>query len=535
MRRQWYSRMLGVVLVFVVALCFHAEPTFADIGMRKLLPADGAAGDHFGISSVTDGELLVIGSYLDDHGGLTDAGAAYLFGRSQGGVNGWGQVKKLVVSDPISGHSFGYGMSLNSDTLGIGAAYDADSYTGQSAVYIFYRNQGGADNWGQKKKVHCSDPELGDRFGVSIDVDGDLMAVGAHSPNSTPTSPGKAYLFSRNQGGADQWGQIKKLSATGLSNGDAFGVSVALDGDTLAVGAQLHDPSESVLGAVYVFQQNAGGSGNWGQVKKITADDSSFEGGLFGHAVELSGDYLFVGARADANDENSGVVYVFKRDLGGENNWGKLKKILAPDAAPHDDFGIAMDYSGGMLVVGAPLADTGGVNNAGVAYYFGQHEGGTENWGFLRKVVSCDKAASDSFGASVAIAADTIAIGAYNNDDAGNNSGSAYVIDSLACEGDLDVDGDVDATDLAVLLGAWGACQCCVEDLNNDGTVDASDNSILLGAWGDCDPGLLRGSATPEELQAELALATFEDLLDYLGSLSFSDLYDLLASFFGFE
>ncbi len=54
------------------------------------------------------------------------------------------------------------------------------------------------------------------------------------------------------------------------------------------------------------------------------------------------------------------------------------------------------------------------------------------------------------------------------------------------CPQDLDGDGTVGASDLAMLLGSWGACPGCPADFDDDGFVNAADLAVLLGNWGPC-------------------------------------------------
>ena len=75
---------------------------------------------------------------------------------------------------------------------------------------------------------------------------------------------------------------------------------------------------------------------------------------------------------------------------------------------------------------------------------------------------------------------------------AGACTGASLAGAASPCPGDLDGSGVVDGTDLAILLGAWGACPAkgpCPADLTGDGEVDGADLSIMLGAWGACASG----------------------------------------------
>ncbi len=136
--------------------------------------------------------------------------------------------------------------------------------------------------------------------------------------------------------------EVRKLTASDAQTFDLFGVSVAVAGDTAIVGAYLEDTGGSDTGAAYVFQRDQGGPGNWGEVTKLTASDAQ-DGDLFGWSVAVSGDTAVVGAfREDAGGDffsNFGAAYVFERNQDGPNNWGEVKKLTASDAQDVDQFG----------------------------------------------------------------------------------------------------------------------------------------------------------------------------------------------------
>jgi hypothetical protein len=360
-----------------------------------------------------------------------------VFGRNQGGADNWGQVKKLTASDGTATDIFGRSISISGDTLVVGAVGDDDAGLNSGSAYVFGRNQGGADNWGQVKKLTASDAAAGDSFGSSVSVSGDTVVASAVADDTAAgADAGSAYVFARNQGGADNWGQVKKLTASDAAALDDFGRSVSISVDTVVVGSRLDDDAGSASGSAYVFARNQGGTDNWGQVKKLTASDAS-NGDWFGHAVSISGDTVVVGAdmTGDVMHLASGSAYVFERNHGGANNWGQAQKLNAADAAADDEFGRSVSISGDVIVVGAQNDDTQLVTDHGSAYVFERNLGGANNWGEVEKLSAPDAAAGDQFGFSVSISGETVVTGAQLDDTpAGSNSGSAYVFD-LACAG----------------------------------------------------------------------------------------------------
>ena len=275
-------------------------------------------------------------------------------------------------------------------------------------------------------KLTASDATAGDIFGTSASVSGDTVVVGAPQDNDAGSDSGSAYVFERDQGGADNWGEVTKLTASDAAANDFFGFSVSVSGDTVVVGALNNAAAGNAAGSAYVFERDQGGADNWGEVTQLTASDAAI-GDEFGVSVSVSGDTLVVGAfAADGVGSDSGSAYVFERGLGGPDNWGEVTKLTASDAADGDIFGARVSVNGDSLVVGAPQDDDAG-GDSGSAYVFLRDLGGPDAWGELADLTASDGAAGDRFGISVSVSGDTLVVGADQDDDAGGNSGSAYV------------------------------------------------------------------------------------------------------------
>jgi hypothetical protein len=273
--------------------------------VKKLTAGDAAVADEFGRSVGISGDAVVVGASNKDSG----TGAAYIFGRTQGGVGNWGQVKKLTAGDGTTFDTFGISVGISGDTVVVGAVmFGGEGAARPGAAYVFGRTQGGADNWGQVKKLTAGDAAPGDQFGWSVGISGDTVVVGARAKAGTPVvgqSAGAAYIFGRNQGGPDNWGQVQKLTASDAAQNDGFGNSVGIGGDTVVVGAIGRNSS---TGAAYIFGRNHGGADNWGQVQILTAGDAT-TGDTFGNSVGISGGTVVVGA--GNKDSNTGAVYIF--------------------------------------------------------------------------------------------------------------------------------------------------------------------------------------------------------------------------------
>lgn len=169
-------------------------------------------------------------------------------------ADNWGLVRNLQVDDVAAGDWFGHAVAISGDTFVVGAPLD-DSGTG--SAYVFERNHDWNDGWGQVQKLTADDTAGGDWFGWSVGISGDAMVVGAPYDDDDGSGSGSAYLFKRNEGGADNWGQVEKLTAADAAEGDVFGWSVGISGNVVVIGAPYDDDVGDGSGSTYVFRWTA--------------------------------------------------------------------------------------------------------------------------------------------------------------------------------------------------------------------------------------------------------------------------------------
>ena len=149
-------------------------------------------------------------------------------------------------------------------------------------------------------------------FGSTIALYENYLAVGDQWDEGNGEDSGAAYIFHYLEGGIGNWGQVKKVSGSDVVYGDLFGGSISLFGDYLVAGSFDDDKGES-SGAAYIFHQDEGGADNWGQVKKIIpsygeSDDYFGRAAIFGH-------HIMVGSPGDDDQNtNAGAVYYYKRE-----------------------------------------------------------------------------------------------------------------------------------------------------------------------------------------------------------------------------
>jgi hypothetical protein len=376
--------------------------------VQKLTAGDASAGHRFGKSVALNEDTVVVGS----HAGL---GAAYVFERNQGGVENWGEEQKLTASDAGAWDRFGTSVAISGDTVVVGAWGDEDHVV---SAYIFARNYDpgdpgtpSADKWGEVQKLTASDAVAGDYFGYSVSISGDTVVVGAYGDDDGGNTSGSAYVFERNQGGADNWGQVDKLTAGDAAADDRFGYSVAISDNTVVAGAYGDDDGGSASGSAYVFARRGA---TWPQQAKPTAGDAA-AGDNFGTSVAISGDAFIAGA---PGNDDSGSTYLFYRNQDGADQWGQARKRHNSLLPAHAEFGTSVAIDVDAAVVGTYYADK--------AYVFERNSSGADQWGHMKTL----SGGSDSeFGKSVSISGDTIIVGAPKDNVACDNCGAAYVFE----------------------------------------------------------------------------------------------------------
>ena len=371
----------------------------------KMVASDAAADDKFGSSVAIDGDTVVIGAYNAGTGG-----AVYVYRASDGA-----ELAKLIASDAAATDNFGRSVAIDGDTVVVGALGDDDGGSSSGSVYVFEKSIWGT--YSQVAKLTAADAAAYDRFGSSVAIDGNTIVVGASFDDDAGSASGSVYVFEKSWLGST-YGQVAKLTASDSSSSDVFGISVAIDGGTIVVGARGHDYYD--YGAAYVFRTTDGWTTH--TEFKLTAADAG-EDDHFGCSVAIDGNTVVVGAYDDINDAASqwSSAHVFRTDDGGATYVEVAK--LTPEAE-YDGFGVSVAISGETVVVGAYRKEA----HRGAAYVYRPSDDGA-TYSQVAKLVPADAANIDKVGWSVAIDGGTVVVGAPEDDDGGSESGSAYVFE----------------------------------------------------------------------------------------------------------
>ena len=329
--------------------------------IAELTAADGAATDFFGQSVSISGNRIVVGApgYDDEASGNLDTGAAYVFRIDN---MTWTEVAKLTALDAAKYDSFGVSVSVSGDTIVVGSPAKGNLDSG--AAYVFTFN---GSLWEQVAKLPDVATDFSN-FGQSVSISGDTIVVGAPRDvaHETIFYAGAAYVFKQDSTG---WVQVQKMTASAddAAMWDGFGYSVSVSGNTIVVGAPWDEDS---TGAAHVFALHGA---LWEPVAKFPLEGVA-DYSCFGQSVAVNGDTIVVGAFNDNvtdGPSGTGAVYLFRP----EGTAWVVEKVISSDAAGGDGFGYSVSVDGGTVIVGAPWEDDGSgegsqVMGAGAAYIY---------------------------------------------------------------------------------------------------------------------------------------------------------------------
>lgn len=419
MLRSTRSWMCGVGVAVLAATAAAGEE-------QKLVAADAAPTDEFGTALAISGDTAVVGA--PSAGPPGDAGVAYVFDKGPGG---WAQVARLQHSGAVDDDAFGMAVAIDGDVIVVGApGVETGALLNTGAAFVFVRPAGGWTDMTETARLSTDQIDRNDRLGDSVAISGDTIVVGSSydQHGSHPTfGKGSAYVYVRPGGGWTGMTQTAWLTASNGRGSDAFGSAVAIDDDTVVVGATWgdHQPfSES--GTAYVFDRPSGGWQDMQESFLLAAGDAN-QADRYGRTVSISGDTILVGA--PWNDDacvdydlcQSGSAYVYVRQGSG---WVEQAKLLASNAARNDWFGWSVDVDGDVAVIGSVLSDDG-VTTSGTAYLF-ERDGTT--WTERTRMFPGDAGSYDRFGSAVAVDGVRALVGAHHQHSQGiQRSGSAYL------------------------------------------------------------------------------------------------------------
>ena len=443
-----------------------------------LFASDGANGDQFGSAVAIDGSYAVVGA--------PGGGSAYIY---EYNGSSWLEAYQLFPTGASAANHTGNSVDIFGNTAVIGS-YGAAGTVGSASV--FQRDGGGS--WNEIAVLAPSDGAAIDaRYGWDVAIDGDTIVVGAGWSSKTYTKGGDAYIYNRDLGGTDNWGELQKIPSQAAAYA-RFGYSVDVDDTegTIVVGTQNWN------GGTWIFYRD--GSGNY----PLGPEDFTMIAPNWGDqpvAVSIDGNRIALGNYNRST--NVGQAGIWDR---GED-WVQVASLVSPDYGAADRFGfdIAVEGDGetGKVIIGAPWADTGGLADSGAGYVFERVTGGY--WTNTDTLTTTGRSAGDATGTSVGISEDVVILGGPYFDSGTTDVGAAHIYGTptttVPWPGDFDEDGDVDVSDLGILATNYGTTSGAtwgMGDATGDGAVDVSDLGILATEYGHGTSFSTASSAVPE-------------------------------------
>ncbi|MBX3389485.1 MAG: hypothetical protein KF691_08525 [Phycisphaeraceae bacterium] len=392
-----------------VALYSRQIATWTNTTVLASPDAGTDTAGKFGSSVSVKGDVLAAGA-INSSKTVATGGGAYIYRRTSGTWGASSSGVLVVPSGLATGDSFGSSIILSGNTLLVGSQGRS---TNTGAAYSF-RFQDGA--WSQEALILAPDAAVGDFFGFSVSMDGNIAAIGAQADDfSGLTDAGSAWVFSREN---NKWlNGPNYASSTAMVAGDSFGFAAAIDGNYAIIGAYTDTVTAVGQGSASIFTR---GGTNWTFQQMITATGGTTNDN-FGRSVSISGSTALVGAPSVDNGGaiDQGAVYFFNRSGATWTQTGGT--IRASDGSATDYFGTSVGISGDYAVVGAYADDTGLFINHGSAYVFERNANGV--WQQIARLEASDKASNDLFGYASAISGNLIVVGAHNK----SSVGSAYI------------------------------------------------------------------------------------------------------------
>ncbi|MGV6816602.1 MAG: cadherin-like beta sandwich domain-containing protein [Thiotrichales bacterium] len=322
-----------------------------------------ARNDQFGYSLAMDGDYLAVSSYGAETG-EDNSGRVDIF-KQAGGQ--WKHHQLLQPPAALENGRFGFSLAMDGSVLAIAELNGIDGSLTGGGVTVYERED---VQWTLKKSIFSRGAS--DRFASNIAISGDLLAIGAFDYDGeckiAIPDPGEVSIYERKNG---DWIEQSTLYASNGDGGDRFGFSVSLSNDFLAVSAICEDSSRfnpqandaTQAGSVYLFKRNGN---QWTEITQLKASDAEAHD-LFGSRLQLMGENLIVTAPLeDTQARDAGAAYQFS----AANNWAEKRLIRAIDGKSGDKFGAGLAFDGSTAVISATQQSEGNRERLGKTYLF---------------------------------------------------------------------------------------------------------------------------------------------------------------------
>ncbi|HTZ97783.1 MAG TPA: IPT/TIG domain-containing protein [Terriglobales bacterium] len=397
-------------LAIELTLSGNLKAAVADAKSLSLISNDGKRYLSYAGLSASDADNRELRAWLDLRGNRLRIHVDDRTARYPIVIDPWVQVAEVSASDGGNSDEFGWSVAAGNNVVVVGAPFHTvGSNVEQGAAYVFVEAGSGWANMTETAELTASDGVADAYFGNSVAIDGNTIVVGA--PGTTiggNLRQGSAYVFVEPAQGWTNMTETAELAASDGYVGDNLGNSVSISNNTIAAGAPYASVGSNYeQGAAYVFVQPANGWTNMTQTAKLTASDGA-SGDILGVAVNINGSTVAAGASEATVDgyPSAGAAYVFVEGNNGWSDMTQTAKLTATDAAIDDYFGSAIDMTNNTIVVGAPSDFSGAV------YVFVQPPNGWANMTQTAELTPSVTTTELLLGSSVAISTNIVVGGA---------------------------------------------------------------------------------------------------------------------------
>lgn len=499
--------------------------------LSKFTPIpQGHTGDRFGSAIAVNDKTVVVG--LPGHDSIIglDTGAVQVY--YEGQVIGnyiCGQMLQTIggALPPASADNCGYSVAISPNWIVAGSPnWD---YPGPPTIYnagaVFIWRKIGPNVWETSAKGVLHDNKFEqDRFGTSVALQEEVingeniqtLAVGAPSDGLGNGSTQGAYAnrgsvsLYRYDNVQQSWTLNGFIPAIGveqipqnlLANG-YFGVSVAISGDFMLIGAHRQSVTLSKQGTAFLFKRGTFVQrdpvdanklwGEWHFVQALVSTIPQIDD-QFGWSVSITPWNIIIGAPAgiagSPTEKGSATIWTldpsslppalpatFPSRISGEN--------------PGDQFGYSVLIKSQITLIGAVGFDTGAVLNTGRIYEYIRYSDACNQWTITQPILPPAPAniPNSGFGTSLELGYNCVLISAPNGNNQALNQGVIFAFDTptpiAPCDSDLNGDGGTGSADLSVVLSHWGDLGG-EGDINGDGIVNGQDLLYVVSYWGPC-------------------------------------------------
>ncbi len=454
MKKPGPAGAIGVMLVTAPVAVAQFSP------VDQVLPPEPGTFDDFGADVAVLGDRLLVCAPADDDV-APDAGVAFLFDAQTGAL-----VRTLAEPGLSGTDRYAYAAAIGPAAAMVSAwGYNAGGGVTSGAIFLYDPATG--------EFIDAYAPigtGSGDRFGFSIDVDGDLAIAGSPSADGAVFSAGAAVLLDMSI--PSSVAALGRLAASDGSLGSDFGFSVAIHGDYALVGAPRDGEVAPSAGAAYLF--DISDPLRPAQVAKLTASDGE-DFDLYGKAVALHGTIAVVGAPDADQSATSGAGAAYVYDISDPSNPREVAVLGEAESGVLGNFGLFVATDGENVLVAAPQYD-GGASNAGIIFVYDARTGTA-----LGPIRPATPSFGARFGTGLDFAGRQLAVGAPRDDASGVSGGAAYLY-AASCVADLDGDGELTLFDFLAFQNLFDAGDLTA-DFDGDGELTLFDFLAFQNAF----------------------------------------------------